>query len=254
MKRTILAVMAVLMIAGQAAAWETDQQINQRQLEQRKLRDQQRRAERLKTGTDHYSRSVNSILSVVLDGKRFADYVAYYCGGGEGLGNDVWQYNKVMSEGFNAKNAGSRMECNGSHSNGMVYVQGVEYYLVDGDIARIEDNTRRNGTAWEINADSLIFRSSDRAGNYVVIQYDESSPNRSRVIDAKLPISINERGETMNYGGGVAIERNRLIDAANRLYPQAPNVEYTLDDFAHDLLLSPEMRDRLIKSLTAKPS
>ena len=252
MKKVLLAVMMMMVMAGPAASadWDKANLAAKAKMDQE---DQKRRELRRVDGTDKYSNSVRSVLDIVFLGEQYADYTAYYCyeAGIAELGAS-FQWNRQMSDYFNSANAGSQMQCGGEHSNGMFYVKGDEFYLANGRLVRYERKTKERGLAYELSADNLIYRISDSNGNYVVMQFDEHRPGRSRYIDAKLPISLQSNGAIMADGKGVAISSNELISGLNKFYRDyVRGDKFTMPYIAKALLLEPDSRQLLVDFMSA---
>lgn len=249
MKRAIFAVMAVLMMVGSAAA---DEKMVRLKAELEALKGN--RLDRLDQLGSKYGRSVKAVVSAEVEGEWVAKLLVHDCGkNAQGLtGLAAYgqiEENKVLSDIINGNYPGSKIMCNGEATNGMFYKDGKEYYIVNGKFARMEDTTRKNGLRTELAA-NLIWRETDTNGNYVVIKFDEKNPNESRVIDAKLPISINTSGAVVNNGMGVAISSNELITALNNFY--RTETEALMQQMATGVLCGLDWRQGLVDMMTTK--
>lgn len=198
MKRFLLAVVAVLVMAGGAAA---------------------------EAEADKYVKSVAAVKDILSRGGNVATALVNQCSTdplpdvGE-AGNVVYltSFYKTRSERLNEYYPASRIECGGQKTSGMVFVNEQEFHVASGRFVRWAKTTKSNSLKHELSADNMIYRIGDDAGNYIVMMFNEGNPRASRFIDAKLPVSINSNGAAVVGGKGLAVSSNELIDGLNRFY------------------------------------
>jgi len=220
MKKVIFAAIAVLVMAGPAAA-------------------------------DKYTESVDFAVGVMQIGNNVAAATVKSCTPKDANGSWVYKngFYKARSEYINNEAAGSKIVCGGANTSGMYYSdEGSEFYIAGGKFVRYESNAGANGLRIQIAADNLVLRVADSNGNYIAIQYDRDNPNASRFIDAKLPISLQSNRADKFEGHGVAISSNELIRAINVAYHN--DVDGLMLAYASSLLLKPEQRELLVRDFT----
>ena len=192
---------------------------------------------------DFYTQSSHDAVALVELGIKEATKVVNLCTCEDTrAGVSCLAYLKAVSEQIPVSRPGSKIDCNGQRTTGMFYEGGYEFYIASGQFVRWEMKIEDNGLSYVLNPATLTQRISDRGGNYLTIKYDSGNPSASRFIDAHLPITIQASGAVVAGGQGVAISSNELMEQLNKFYHNKMKDLSTMRSTAESLLIDPDFR------------
>ena len=192
---------------------------------------------------DFYTQSYQDTASVVRNGIKAANKVVDLCTCKDTENKlGCLFYLKKISEQIPTLRPGSKIDCNGQRTSGMLYVDGEEFHIASGQFVRWELKIEDNGLSYVLNPTTLTQRISDRGGNYLTIRYDSGNPSASRFIDAHLPITVQASGAVVVDGQGVAVSSNELMEQLNKFYRNKMKDISTMSSTADALLIDPDFR------------